>query len=532
MPDVRGAAASPATDAAAALLDELVRCGLQHVVVAPGSRSQALALAAADLERRGRVRLHVRIDERSAGFLALGLARASGRPAAVIVTSGTAVANLMPAVLEAHHSGVPLLLLTADRPPELRGIGANQATDQVDFFGAAARLSLDVSAPTDPDPHRAADHPHRIAARDAWRASVDVPAGPAHLNLPLREPLAGTFPPWWEDADGADPLVGADSAADDPVDWHDGSATIALAGADAPADTARIAEDRGWPLVAEVVSGARRGAAVVARYREALRDDALGGAVERVVVFGHPTLTRDVAALLRREDVDVVAVRGPGERLDLNGRTRSVSLDAVRRGAIAADTAWSRRWSGRTPDSGGDGEALDRAALVRAVWNATASVDRVVWASSRLVRVADEILEPRDVAVHANRGLAGIDGLIATASGIALAAETGVTRLVIGDLAFLHDVGSLLIPPGERSPRLQIIVGNDGGGTIFDTLEVAGVASADDFARVQYTPQRADLGALAAGFGWTHRAVTTPAELAATLASEQAPLVVEVLLER
>lgn len=524
--DPRGAAASPATDAAAELLDEFIAQGLTDVVVAPGSRSQALALAAADLDARGRVRLHVRLDERSAGFFALGLARLSGRPAAVVVTSGTAVGNLLPAVMEAHHSGVPMLLLTADRPPELRGVGANQATVQPGIFDAFVRYQHDAPVPTAVDAH-----PHRALARDAWRAAVGVPAGPAHLNLPFREPLAGAFPAWWHGADRTGLVMGVDDAADDEVAWGDGARTILVAGADATPGVGRLAADLSWPLVAEITSGARVGSAVVADYRAALRDPALGGAVERVVVVGHPTLTREVTALLKRADVDVVAVRGPGERLNLNGRTHSISAAALRERAVAGDGTWASRWTRSTPADAPSG-VLDRAALVGAVWEASAADDRVVWGSSRLVRVADDTLPARDVAVFANRGLAGIDGTIASTCGIAAAASTGITRLVIGDLAFLHDAGSLLQPADEPTPAVQIIVGNDGGGTIFDTLEVSRVASADAFARVQYTPQHVDVAALCRAYGWDHVRVTTPADLRRELASRRPHVVIEAPLPR
>ncbi|WP_374946712.1 thiamine pyrophosphate-binding protein, partial [Agreia sp.] len=192
---------SPATDFSVALLTHLVARGLRHVVLTPGSRSQALALAAAALDRRGILSLTVRLDERSAAFTALGLARESGLPAAIITTSGTAVGNLLPAVMEAHHSGVPLIVLSADRPAELRGTGANQTTWQPGIFGAFVRLDLDVDAPSAP-----ADEPvdevlglspdaESLAAQamDASRGRDGMP-GPVHLNLQFREPLSGDFP--------------------------------------------------------------------------------------------------------------------------------------------------------------------------------------------------------------------------------------------------------------------------------------------------------------------------------------------------
>ncbi|MCT2085370.1 2-succinyl-5-enolpyruvyl-6-hydroxy-3-cyclohexene-1-carboxylic-acid synthase [Microbacterium enclense] len=568
---------APATDAAAALLAGLVSRGVRHLVVSPGSRSQALALVAAELERAGLVRLHVRIDERVAGFTALGIARETGVPAAVICTSGTAVANLLPAALEAHHSGVPLLLVTADRPPELRGVGANQTTRQPGLFHSATRFEADLPVPevVDPDATTPQTDDFDAIAATALAASIGEgarAAGPVHLNVPVREPLAGAVPAWLleratrsapadeateVDASGALYQGGGGIGIADVAPESDavfvlepGPRTIVVAGADAGPAAEELAHLGGLPLVAEIVSGARFGRHVVHAYRALLREAHLGGHVERVVVFGHPTLSREVALLLGRDDIDVIAVRGPGEPVNLNGQTRAV--DAVRAGE-ASDREWLGEWmrasraaavdlSPPAPDADGLSSAVpherlgainaevavmrapvDRAALVDAVWRATWPHDRLVFGSSRLVRVADELLAGKRVAVHANRGLAGIDGTIATATGVALASQgedrPGVTRLLLGDLAFLHDVGALLLPPGEHEPRLQVVVGNDGGGTIFDGLEVAGVAGVDAMERVQYTPQNARLEHLALAFGWEYRRVTTRVALDQALTS-------------
>lgn len=564
----RGVSA-PATDAAAALLSGLVARGVRHIVVSPGSRSQALALVAAELESAGLVRLHVRIDERVAGFTALGIGRETGMPAAAICTSGTAVANLLPAALEAHHSGVPLLLLTADRPPELRGVGANQTTRQPGLFRSAVRFEADLPVPEVVDPDGAGEQTAEFdalaaTALSAARGEGARPAGPVHLNVPLREPLAGVAPSWLvpratrrAEGDAVDETLEASGAlyqggggigiADVPPEpeaalvLEPGPRTIVVAGADAGAAAEDLAHRGSFPLVAEIVSGARFGRHVVHGYRALLREPELGGRIERVVVFGHPTLTREVTRLLSRDDVEVIAVRGPGEPVNLNGATQAV--DAVRPAPGDADRAWLGEWmrasraavvdlSPPAPDAEGLSSAVpherlgainaevevmrapvDRAALVDALWRATWPHDRLVFGSSRLVRVADEVLGGKKVAVHANRGLAGIDGTIATATGVALASQDaerpGVTRVLLGDLAFLHDVGALLLPPGEEEPRLQVIVGNDGGGTIFDGLEVAGVAGAEAMERVQYTPQNARLEQLALAFGWEYRRVTT-----------------------
>ena len=559
--------AAPATDAAAALLAGLVSRGLRHIVVSPGSRSQALALVAAELERAGLIHLHVRIDERVAGFTALGIGRETGMPAAVVCTSGTAVANLVPAALEAHHAGVPLLLLTADRPPELRGVGANQTTRQPGLFRSAVRLEADLAVPEATDDDATGEQTAELDAVAAAALAAALgegarAAGPVHLNVPFREPLAGAAPVWLaeraasgavpaeDNSDGSGALyqggggigeadVAPVAEAAHVVDL--GPRTVVVAGADAGDAPEQFAHDGGFPLVAEIVSGARFGRQIVHGYRALLSAPELGGRIERVVVFGRPTLSREVTRLLMRDDVEVLAVRGPGEPVNLNGST--LAVDAVRVGPGENDRAWLGDWmrasraaavdlSERAPDPEGLASTdftarrdavkaelaavrrpLDRELLADAVWRATWPHDRLVFGSSRLVRVADGVLGGKKVPVHANRGLAGIDGTIATATGIALASQAGgapgVTRVLLGDLAFLHDVGALLLPPDEDEPRLQVIVGNDGGGTIFDGLEVASTAPREDLDRAFYTPHTVRLEQLALAYGWEYQRITT-----------------------
>lgn len=587
--------ASAATDAAAALLTRLVELGVSHIVLSPGSRSQALALAAAELERRGAIRLHVRIDERVAGFTALGIGRETGMPAAVVCTSGTAVANLLPAALEAHHAGVPLLLLTADRPPELRGVGANQTTRQPGMFAPNVRFEADLPVPQYGDAAEDAERGamFRRVAQDAVAAALGVglrPPGPVHVNLPFREPLAGDLPAWFgvpgpagtateaseeseDEASGAlyqgGGGIGESDLPDDPDDrpfvLEPGPRTVVVAGADAGPGAEELAHAGSWPLIAEIVSGARFGRHLVHGYRALLRDAELGGRVERVVVLGHPTLSREVTALLSDSGVEVIALRGPGEPLNLNGSTTAVDAVAVAPGE--ADRAWLGAWMQASrdamvdlappaPDADGLSSAvpqerlgaiaaelavvrapLDRAALVDAVWRATWPHDRLVFGSSRLVRVADEVLGGKKVPVHANRGLAGIDGTVATATGIAVASQgeerPGVTRVLLGDLALLHDVGALLLPPGEDEPRIQVVVGNDHGGTIFDGLEVAGIAGAEAMDRVLLTPHAVRLEHLALAYGWEYRRVTTRSALDQALTSPVGGRqLIEVPLER
>ncbi|WP_424937644.1 MULTISPECIES: 2-succinyl-5-enolpyruvyl-6-hydroxy-3-cyclohexene-1-carboxylic-acid synthase [Bacteria] len=563
----------PATTAAVALVRGFVEHGVRDLVLSPGSRSQALALAAADAARAGALRLHVRLDERVAAFTALGMARETGTPVAVLCTSGTATAGLLPATMEAFHAGVPLLLLTADRPPELRGVGANQATVQPGMFDAWVRDAVDAPVPGEAGPDAFGMLAFRAVSAAVGVTGSGLPgvAGPVHLNLPVRDPLsgpAGDLPPL---APGALPAVPREPAAV----LARGARTVVVAGADAGAAAEELAHAAGWPLIAEIVSGARFGRRVVRDYRRLLREPSLGGRIERVVVFGHPTLSREVSALLARADVEVIVVRrggelvalGPGGARGVDAVTLVAEVDAAGMRQEQADRAWLGEWMRASVGAAVDLDAaapdpdalastdpetrreavraelaavrrpLDRTLLVDAVWRATWPHDRLVFGSSRLVRVADALLAGKRVPVHANRGLAGIDGTIATATGIALASQAdgapGVTRVLLGDLAFLHDVGALLLPADEPAPRIQVVVGNDGGGTIFDGLEVAGSAPATDLDRAFYTPQSVDLRPLAAAYGWEHRRVETRAALDQSLTSPvSGPQIIEVPLPR
>jgi 2-succinyl-5-enolpyruvyl-6-hydroxy-3-cyclohexene-1-carboxylate synthase len=542
---------SPATDFAVALLDEFVRVGIRDVVLSPGSRSQALALAAAEFERRGRLRLRVRIDERVAGFLALGLAVETRLPVLIITTSGTAVANLHPAVLEAHHSGVPLIVLSGDRPEELRGIGSNQTTEQPGIFGAAVQRTWDVGAPIGEPGETAAA---RGLARDAFAAAS---GGPVHLNLAFAEPLSGPITlvaPDETDRDGVDTAAGG---LLEPLALDHRPGTVVVAGTGAGPRAEEVARELGAPLIAEVASGARFGPNLVVAYRELLREPDFGGAVERVIVFGHPTLSREVPALIQREGVETVVVRGasaddynPGHRVEefvdgvivegepgpreWPGRWVAASRARVASDDVAPDASAPARPYAKAELAAVRAE-VTRTALAEAVWRATWPHDRLVLGASRLIREVDRVVAGKKISVHANRGLAGIDGTIATGIGIALGAEAseqkGTTRVLLGDLALLHDVGALLFGVGEVRPRIQVIVGNDNGGTIFDGLEVATTAG-EAFERVLLTAQEVSIEKLAAAYGWAYVRVDTRGQLDQALTASVGPTIVEVPLSR
>ena len=553
---------SGATEFSVALLHEFVALGVRDVVLSPGSRSQALALAAAEFERSGRLRLRVRIDERVAGFLALGLAVESRMPVLVVTTSGTAVANLHPAVLEAHHSGVPLILLTADRPADLRGIGSNQTTEQVGLFAPAVSFVHEVETPAAASGGRGSADYARTLAREAFSAAAghSSAGGPVQVNLAFREPLSTPVDRLPPAEDRPIPAV----VVHDPHPLARRDGTVVIAGHDAGADAERLARELGAPLLAEVSSGARFGPNLVVAYRALLTADEFGGEVRRAIVFGHPTLTREVPALLQRDDVEVIVVRGRGAEAYNPGRRAAAIVEAVRFDGEPEPRSWTGRWVQASrdileadsaaplptphPDSRTDQARFSREqlaafrapvtrrSLVDAVWRATWPHDRLVLGASRLIRELDKVAPGKRIRVHANRGLAGIDGTVSTAAGIALAAEgagmTGTTRVLLGDLALLHDAGGLLLGGGEPRPRLQVIVGNDGGGTIFDALEVASSAPADAMDRVLYTPHSARFADLAAAYGWQYRLASNSGVLDESLTAADSPVLVEVHLPR
>lgn len=557
-----------------------MRAGVTDVVVSPGSRSQALALAAVALERAGGLTVHVRLDERTAGFFALGLAVESGRPAAVVTTSGTAVANLHPAVLEAHHSGVPMIVLSADRPDELRGIGSNQTTVQPGMFGDAVLFVRDVEAPS----AHGADASVRAALRDLARQAVAAAAGhtgqpgPAQLNVAFREPLSAGLDS--EDVQGVPDdevdtafatrrVHGALPVAELSPDDEPG--TVVIAGHDAGAEAERIAWELGAPLLAEVSSGARFGRNLVVAYRDLLRDPDFGGAVRRAVVLGHPTLSREVPALLQRQGVETIVVRGPAadpfdparaSRAD--AATTFVSDVRVTGRTRPEHRAWVGRWVGTSRQLLGDGDAgpdlgakrspdraernkflrdevalrrrpVDRAMLADAVWGVTWPHDRLVFGASQIIRVADGRVLGKKIRVHANRGLAGIDGTVSTALGIAAALEqpsasVGTTRVLLGDLTLLHDLGAFVTGTEERTHRVQVVVGNDHGGAIFRGLEVARTTPPEDMRRMMSTPQHVDVERVVTGLGWEYRRAETWGDLERVLTDPAERVVIEVPL--
>jgi 2-succinyl-5-enolpyruvyl-6-hydroxy-3-cyclohexene-1-carboxylate synthase len=528
---------NPSTAQARVLVDELIRNDVRHVVLSPGSRNAPLSFALHDAAVAGRLTLHVRIDERSAGFLALGLAKGSGGVTAVACTSGTAVANLHPAVLEAHHARVPLLVLTADRPVELHRTGASQTVDQHGIFGAAADV---LHFPVAERRTRQNAMWRSLACRAVTTARTGQPV---QVNLPMREPLVpDDVPDWPEALDGradGEPWTRVETATSQARggSGHLGPRTLVVAGDDRSAGgraVADVARRAGWPVIAEPtarVEALSHGSLLVnsGDLPQALRPDA-------VVVVGRATLSRGVQRLLR--DTPVVHVVGEDADWFDPQFTASHSSAALAGDVDQVDDTWLAEWQRANKAAAvAVDEMLGRHAwptglhVAREVVESLPSGAALFLGSSNPVRDVDFAAEPRtDLVVHANRGVAGIDGSVSTAVGVALTAGPGYA--LMGDLTFLHDAGGLLIGPGEQRPDLAIVVLNDDGGGIFSLLEQGAPEHAASFERVFGTPHGADLAALCAGFGVRHVLARSADELRAALAPAPGIRVIEVRTDR
>ena len=559
---------NPSTAFAVTLVDELMRCGLRDAVLAPGSRSAPLAIALWEQAAHGgALRLHVRVDERSAAFLALGLAKAGGRPVAVVCTSGTAAANFHPAVIEADESGVALLVLTADRPPELRGTGANQAIDQLKLYGGAVRWFAEAGVPE----ARPGMNPYwRSLACRAWAAAAGTDGGfpgPVHLNLPLRDPLVPGLPdpagngPWPEPLDGrpdgapwtrwAATSTGASAGGRGPdgpgwaepldLPWTERGVILAGDGAADPPGLLRLAAAAGWPVLAEPSSGVRQGRHALAAYSYLLEHPGFLAAnrPDLVVCAGRPGLSRGQTAFLRQAAADgarqVVLAQGPARWTD-PVRTATDVAAAVRltgtphrparADAGSGRAGWLGRWQEADAAARGAADAvldaggeLTEPRLARDL-GAALPDGALLWAASSLpIRDLDRHLAVRDgLRVLASRGASGIDGLVSSATGAALAHQAaggGPAAALLGDLAFLHDAPGLFAGPEEARPDLVLVVANNDGGGIFSTLEQAALPA--PFERVFGTPHRARLAGLAAAAGIGHVVVTRAADLPAAL---------------
>lgn len=511
----------------AAVVDEWVRAGVTHAVVCPGSRSTPLALAIAS---ESRLTLHVRLDERSAGFTALGIGMVTGLPAVVVVTSGTAAVELHAAVVEADLARVPMVVCTADRPPELRGVGAPQTIDQTHLFGPSTRWFADPGVPDE-------------ATRWSWRSlgsrsvieavSGSHGPGPVHLNLPFREPLLGDASlggvpdgrhdggPWHRvDLPLSEPSPETMDKLMASGDFSSGARGLIVAGSGCgdPDEVLALAESLGWPVLADPRSGLRTGNRRVVgaadgilrsvRFAESHRPDIVLQLGERwASKVVHAFVTASMTVVVDRFGwTDPERVASLVIRCDPALFCRSLAAACGESDVAPSD--WSVEWE----------QAESRAqlaiaatfaqmtgptepALAQRLVAGVSGGSRVVVSSSMPVRDLEAFAMPRIDAprIMANRGANGIDGVVSTALGVALAA--GPTTVLVGDLAFLHDVSALVGPATERPP-LTIVVADNRGGGIFSFLPQAAQITADRFEQLFGTPQSADPAAIARGFGW------------------------------
>ena len=485
------------TSLARVVVRQLIEAGITDAVISPGSRNAPLSLAMYAAAEKKLLNLHIRIDERSAAYFALGLAKASGRPVPIVCTSGTAVANYHPAVLEAHHSNAPLLVLTADRPANLRRTGANQTTEQARIFGNAVRYFADISGGVFPL-ELPLDSLHR---------------GPVHLNLQFAEPLLPDDDSDWLSEIKVSPKAKPTGKSAGTLKVNTARGVLIIGhdrGGLTVAEASQIAADLHWPVIAEDPLSFPEAISHAALFlaSPAIRKNL---APESVVVIGRTTLSRSINALIASAKSQIV-IDPRMATVDTYRVADQRFIAAPKVVSPQSDQEWVERWqkfSQRTSKLVSDISDWSESALARELAKQLAGA--VFIASSRPIRDLESFAAARSgVETFANRGLAGIDGNISTALGIATARQSATA--IIGDLAFLHDLTGLV---GNTSANLRIIAINNDGGGIFSTLPQAGVAG---FETVFGTPHGLDLEKVASGLGISAKTISSLAELTSELA--------------
>jgi 2-succinyl-5-enolpyruvyl-6-hydroxy-3-cyclohexene-1-carboxylate synthase len=509
-----------------AFCDELARCGLEHACTSPGSRCTPIVLS---LVREPRIRCWSHVDERCAGFFALGAAKATKKPTAITCTSGTAAANLTPAVIEAHEARAPMIVLTADRPPELRGVGAGQTIDQLKLYGDFVKWFVEVGV-HDATPERLR-WIRTMACRAYWTA-LEGRTGPVHLNFPLREPLVldGPLPPDpTARGDGRPYVIVEPPAAPAPARGpgpHASGRLLVVAGADTPDPDglAEYAARSGIPVLADPLSGARRGAAAIAHYDLLLREPAFADAHLPAFVFrlgDLPTSKPLRAWLASLPDAAQIAFdphgiwQDPAGVLGMRLRSRLPQPES-----LDVEPGWLARWRA-ADDAAAEtiatalGDELSEPLVAARIGEWMPADATLFVASSMPIRDVEEFAPAGETApmVLANRGANGIDGTVSSAFGVTAATGRPVV-LLIGDVALLHDIGGLLAA-GRLNLRLTIVLLNNDGGGIFHFLPVA--TQVDAFEEHVATPHGVDFARVAALYGFVHERPISPADLKAAV---------------
>ena len=491
---------NPSTLLARVIVRQIVEAGITDVVISPGSRNAPLSIAFHQASVKGLIKLHVRIDERTAAFFALGIAKASGRPVPIVCTSGTAVANYHPAVLEASHTNLPLLVLTADRPASLRKTGANQTTEQARIFGKAVRYFADVSGSV---------YPMELPLNS-------LQSGPVHLNIQFEEPLIGDKSDNWLN----DLTITAPKIFDrkTPGTFYTKSTRgVLVIGHDRgglSVDAVReFADALGWPVIAEdplTFEKAISHASIFLTSR-AIADDLVP---DTVVVIGRTTLSRSINAFIKSARKEIV-IDPRMATVDSDRMANQKFLQLPKVEVQPADSEYKEKWqkySQRAAKMVGDISQWSEALIAREIGAAIPTGTALFVSSSRPIRDLEGFASARTgVETFANRGLAGIDGNISTALGIA--SQRKETIAVLGDLGFLHDLTGLI---HNEDINLKILVINNDGGGIFSTLSQRGVAG---FEEVFGTPHGKDLAAIASAIGVPAKTISTQVELKSELAA-------------
>ena len=540
------------TALASAFAEELARCGVRQAVLSPGSRSTPLAVA---LWRQEEIEVSVIVDERSAGFFALGAAQASGVPVAILCTSGTAAANLHPAICEADHSAVPLIALSADRPPELRGIGAGQTIDQLKLYGSSVRWFCEVGTHTADDGGLL--HYRSTACRAFATARGEPRPGPVHLNLAWREPLApvpvdgavtATDPRALEGRDGR-PLTAVTPIDMEPSQFlldevakHIAEAEIGVIVAGRQLDPelreplAHLARVAGYPILAEPTSQLRCGphdrSHVVTTYDLLLRDERFraSAAPDLVLRFGEMPTSKPLRSWLVESGADQIVVdplgawNEPSRRAAALLRADPTELAAGWAARLGEDRPPPAMWPEAERAARGAIEAelrggVSEPALQLALGGTYGDGDLVYTASSMPIRDQEAFLPPSeaDVLFLSNRGANGIDGLVS--SGIGAAEASGrPTTIVTGDLGLLHDLGGLAALRNVAIPVRIVVIDNDGGG-IFHFLPQESALGGEEFEALLGTPRGVEVAKAAALFDLPHHRVDSLDELPAALAA-------------
>ena len=546
-----GSSAATTATFCATLVDEWLHCGVRHAVVSPGSRSTPIAL---EIANRQEIEMHIFHDERSAAFAALGIAKASGVPAILVCSSGTAAVEFHPAVVEAHHSETPILICTADRPAELQGVGAPQTIDQQNLYGVAIRKFVNTEVANDSE-----SHTWRHIARDLFATSLGDVQGPVHLNLRFREPLMGfatNLPP----RDANDAVITKKVALPSSRSLRklnkalESEKGLIIAGPEnyRVESILRLAENLGWPIVADPRSGTRvpnklvvAGADAILRdedFSKRLRPDVVlrfgtlpaskvvnswlsGSGANQVVITTTPSLTDPdrQCSLHIVSDIDELCAGLVSVHSKEFVRKRSLSwLDKW----VAAEDSAQKAINAALADEPG----LTEPGVARAIYALVPEASHLVVSSSMPIRDVEWFGAPRNgLRVHANRGANGIDGVVSTAVGVALATRQPTT-LLIGDIALLHDVNGL-INLASRKIDLRIVVIDNNGGGIFSFLPQAQALDEAKFEKIFGTPHDANIKMLAQAHQINTHELTNISDLAEVL-SQRGPWLARVVTDR